>query len=64
MNINETNTFSHQVVPLDKKQKFVKFNHRGHWKGLKQWDDLVPVFQITAGEFTNDKWMAHNLGIH
>lgn len=64
MDIHETNSFSHQVISINENQEFMEFNRWGHWKGLKQGDDFVPVFHRTAGKLASDKWMAHDLGVH
>lgn len=63
VDVDKPDTFSHQGVLINKKQEFVKFNRRGHWQGLQQGNNFVPVLQIPTGELADDKGMAHNLSI-
>jgi hypothetical protein len=63
VNIEKTDTQAHESVSIDEEEKLVRGNGGSAGKGLQEIQDFVPVFEITAGQFSNDIGMAGYFGI-
>ena len=63
MDIDATDTQAHESVSVDKEEKLIRSNGGSTGKCLQEIQDFVSVFEITTGQFSNDKRMAGDFGI-
>jgi len=63
MNVYEPDPQAHQRLPLNELQDLFLVNDGHRRKRLQERQDFLPVFQIPAGQFPNDKGMPHHLSI-
>ncbi len=63
MDIDKTNALPHELMLLDKKEKLILRDGRSGREDLQQTQDSLSVLEIKASQFSNDIWMANDLGI-
>jgi len=63
VNIDESQTAAVQMMTLDEKERLIIRDRRGVRKIGKQGQNLPPIPQVSASQFTDNKRMHHNLGI-
>jgi len=63
MGIDETDALAHQLMPLDKETQLLQGHGRSDGKGSKKRQNLVSIFDLATGQFTDNKGMTEDLSI-
>jgi len=61
VDINQADAAAVQAVALDEEKDLIVVRLVSGRKCMKKSEDLFPVLQIPAGNFTNDEWMHTDL---
>ncbi len=63
MYVNITQTFTHKLMICNELHDFIIICAGCQRKVVQEREYFCPIFEISASEFTNDKWVTNYLAI-